>query len=590
MASTKKVLSVKEIRKQKAEKHSRKIRMLASFYRANPHRFAKDYLNIDLRLFQKILIFAMNWATNFLLITARGLSKTYMMAVFACIRCILYPGTKICIAGATRSQGNQVLYKIRDELMKRSRNLCYEIDGEITISQNKGECYFKNGSWIKVVTAGDSSRGHRANLVIIDEYVQVDKNTVDSVLEKFLSAEREPRFMSKPEYKNYPKERNIQMYASSAYFKSNWGYTKFKSYISQMVLHDNRRYFTCDLPYQLAIKEGLLSREQVEDQMSEDDFDEITFSMEMEGLWWGGNAESFFREDVLTRCRQLKPTQMLPPLKDALVGIGKIPQLEKGERRILSIDIALMASKRHKNDASAVMINRALPNKHMTGYISNYVYLDTWEGRTADEQGLDLMRLFYLYQCTDLVIDANGVGMAIADYIILDHYDPITGLTYGALTTLDPKDPMAERCKVKNALKCVWPVKGNMAFNSTINLNLRSAFTNGKIYLPIDEQLAEHDLMENNKKYRKMNPAQKIEMRVPFIQTSLLINELVNLKKDDSNGQIRLHERAGMRKDRFSSIVYNNYVVGELSKKLRAHDDNDFEISFMFRKPILRKS
>ena len=533
----------------------------------------------------------MNWATNFLIVACRGISKTYLMAVFCCIRCILYPGTKICIAGATRSQGNQVLYKIRDELMKRSKNLCYEIDGEITISTNKGECYFKNGSWIKVVTAGDSSRGHRANILIIDEYVQVNKNTIDSVLEKFLSAERLPPFMAKPEYKDYPRERNKQIYASSAYYKSNWGYTKFKSYISEMVLHDQRKYFTCAPPYQLAIKEGLLSREQIEDQMSEDDFDEITFYMEMCAFWYGGNAESFFREDTLLACRQLRPAQMLPPLKDVLDGNAKIPQLEPGERRIISLDIALMASKRHKNDASCILINRAVPNNRRTGYISNYVYLDSWEGRTADEQGLDLMRIFYKYSCTDIVIDANGVGMAIMDYIVLDHYDPATGETYGALTTTDPKDPIAERCKVKNALRCIWPVKATMAFNSTINLNLRAALTNGRIYLPVDEQTAELDMMENDKRFRKMASVYKTELRLPFIQTTLLINELVNLQKDDSNGQIRLKERPGMRKDRFSSLVYNNYCVGELSKLLRYRDGRGADISdtFLFRKPVLRK-
>lgn len=149
--------------------------------------------------------------------------------------------------------------------------------------------------------------------------------------------------------------------------------------------------------------------------MSEDDFDEITFYMEMCAFWYGGNAESFFREDVLSQCRQLKPAQMLPPLVDVLNGTAKVPPLEMGERRIISIDIALMASKRHKNDASSIMINRAIPNNRRTGYISNYVFLDSWEGRTANEQGLDLMRIFYKYQCTDIVIDANGVGMAIAD-------------------------------------------------------------------------------------------------------------------------------------------------------------------------------
>lgn len=150
---------------------------------------------------------------------------------------------------------------------------------------------------------------------------------------------------------------------------------------------------------------------------------------------------------------------------------------------------------------------------------------------------------------------------------------------------------MAERCKVKNAVRCIWPIKASMAFNSTINLNLRAALTNGKIYLPMDEQAAELDLMENNKRYRKAPSIQKVEMKLPFIQTTLLINELINLQKDDSNGQIRLKERPGMRKDRFSSLVYNNYCVGELAKQLRSYDNDSIDLShtLMFRKPVLRK-
>ncbi len=44
----------------------------ASFYRANPHRFAEDYLNIHLRLFQKILLYLMNEVNYFCYIAARG--------------------------------------------------------------------------------------------------------------------------------------------------------------------------------------------------------------------------------------------------------------------------------------------------------------------------------------------------------------------------------------------------------------------------------------------------------------------------------------------------------------------------------------
>ena len=47
-----------------------------------------------------------------------------------------------------------------------SENLKSEIE-DYTINANKAEIKFYNGSWIKVVTASDSGRGNRANVLII---------------------------------------------------------------------------------------------------------------------------------------------------------------------------------------------------------------------------------------------------------------------------------------------------------------------------------------------------------------------------------------------------------------------------------------
>ena len=78
-----------------------------------------------------------------------------------------------------------------------------------------------------------------------------------------------------------------------------------------------------------------------------------------------------------------------------------------GERRILSVDVALLASKKHDNDAAALIINSAIPISE-TQYSSNIVYLETHEGLTTDELGIVVMRTFYEYKCTDLVLDTNG--------------------------------------------------------------------------------------------------------------------------------------------------------------------------------------
>ena len=62
----------KEIANDKVERMMNGVAIWCSFYRANPHRFCKDYLNINLKLFQKILLVLMNVSNYFMYIAARG--------------------------------------------------------------------------------------------------------------------------------------------------------------------------------------------------------------------------------------------------------------------------------------------------------------------------------------------------------------------------------------------------------------------------------------------------------------------------------------------------------------------------------------
>lgn len=197
--------------------HRQAVARAASYYRANPHRFVKDFLHIDLRWFQKIVIFAMNLNPAFCMIASRGLGKTFLIAIYCCVRCVLYPGTKICIASGTRSQAINVLEKIKTEIVPKSIELKLELLGDIKTGSQEAIAQFKNGSYIKVVTASDSARGNRANVLILDEFRMIDKDTIDTVLTKFLTASRQPGYLSKPEYAHLKnQERNRQVYLSSA--------------------------------------------------------------------------------------------------------------------------------------------------------------------------------------------------------------------------------------------------------------------------------------------------------------------------------------------------------------------------------------
>ena len=53
----------------------------ASFYRENPHRFVADFLNVKLKLFQKILIFMMMHVYHYMYFQSRGAGKTWLTAI-----------------------------------------------------------------------------------------------------------------------------------------------------------------------------------------------------------------------------------------------------------------------------------------------------------------------------------------------------------------------------------------------------------------------------------------------------------------------------------------------------------------------------
>ena len=572
--------TTKEVFQEKSEKLMNGVAYWAAFYRKNPQRLCSDYLNVHLKLFQKILLYAMMHNNYFMYLASRGQGKTWLTALFCVVRSILFPGSKIVVCSSTRTQGNEVLLKITDDFCKNygwgSSNLNNEISYK-SVGQNKAVIEFKNGSWIRVVTASDSGRGARANVLIVDEFRMVELDTINTVLRRFLTAPRTPGYLNKQEFAHLA-ERNKEVYMSSCWYKSHWSFDKVKAYFVNM-LDDTKKYFVCSLPYQLAIMENLLSREQVEDEMSELDFDPIKFSMEMESLFFGDTDGAFFTYDDISKRRRIKNSfYALPVYNSRNI---KVPDLAFGERRILSVDVALLASKKHDNDAACLTINSAVPVTE-TNFSSNIVYMETHEGLTTDELGIIVMRMFYQYKCTDIALDTNGLGIGVYDFIIKDQYDSETGETYKGMSCCNDLD-MAERCKIRDAKKVIWSIKGTPSFNTEMCIALRTGFQNGRINLLVSEFEAEEIIKTNYKTYIKLPPKEQALYKAPYVQTSFLINELINLEHTINGANIKLSEKTGMRKDRYSSLGYNYWVVGQIEKKLKPKKTSSQSYNQLFK-------
>lgn len=405
----------KQVTQDKSEKIMSGVNLWCSFYRANPHRFAHDYLNLKLDKFQQIILVMMFECSNAVYLASRGGGKSFLLAVFCAIYCILYPGTRICLASKTRKQATEIIDKIQEILMPLSSNLCLEIV-DIQNNQVNASVTFKNGSKIVVVTAAESARHNRATVLVLDEYRLIDKNTIDTVLRKFLTSRRHPKYLDKPQYKDYPQEKTKELYASSCWYEAHWSYELVRTYVVNMIR--GRSYFCCAMPYQIAVREGRLDKEKVEDEMSESTFSPSSFRAEMECLFIGqGNGGLYSFDDIEKTRKLLYP--LFPKSNDFKLSDKRLllPAKMPGEIRIISADIALMSSAKYNNDATSIFVNQMLPVGN-GNYVSNIIYTRNDEGLRADVQALQIRKLFEDYDGDYLVIDSKGLGLPVVDLLI----------------------------------------------------------------------------------------------------------------------------------------------------------------------------
>lgn len=354
------------------------------------------------------------------------------------------------------------------------------------------------------------------------------------------------------------------------------------------MVDSNRRQFVCGFPYELSIKEGLLDPELVADDMADSDFSEVKFSMEMESLFFGADEGAFFDFDSVSKNRKIKYPMMPDNLSSKVQGNAlRIQSKQPNEIRVLSADIALMSSKRNKNDATAIFINQAMPTK-AGRYTNNIIYADSNEGLRTEEQALAIRRLYDEFMCDYIVLDTNGIGLGVFDALARDIVDPDTGEVYPAISCYNDKT-MADRCTVQGADKVIWSIKASAQFNSDCAIMLRDGFKSGRIRLLANEYDAEEYLSEI-KGYAGLSQAEKMKLQLPYIHTTLLIDELVKLQHDESSGKVRVYEKSGMRKDRYSSLSYNYYVSLQLENKMAKK--NNYSIGsadmFIIRAPSIR--
>ena len=149
----------------------------------NPEYFqwtVKTLLNIDL-IPEQVVILQELWTKAFpMYIASRGFGKSFLLAVYSCLKCILIPSTKIVIVGAAFRQ-SKVIFEYMDTIWKNApllQSICSDNSGP---RRDVDRCTMRiNDSWAMAVPLGDGGkiRGLRAHTIISDEFNCLSHDTL----------------------------------------------------------------------------------------------------------------------------------------------------------------------------------------------------------------------------------------------------------------------------------------------------------------------------------------------------------------------------------------------------------------------------
>lgn len=548
-----------------------------SFFRRNPHLFAKLYLGLKLFAYQQIILWALFQADNAIIEAARAAAKSFMLAVYIVVRCILYPGTHVIIASSTRAQAALIISeKILKELCGMSPMLRREI-ASFKNNQVETSVTFRNGSFAEIVTLSDSARGHRAHVIVIDEGRNIldDGDVVKKVIIPFLVS-RQPDFARLPEYNGRAEfiEEPTQIHISSSTDDQHWLSKASVNAMRGMLAGNGSVFFAMD--YTICLKHGIKSRKQMITAYR--DADPITRMTEYDNIMMKQGSMSFFTYAEL-RKQQVIALPFYPRTTDEFVSkaklINPIPR-QDGEVRIVAADFA--AVNRAGNDNSAFSLERLLPDVGDDGhklYRVQMPYMEAFKGTEIKAQAIRLQQLKQDFGAQYIVLDMRNIGVAVYDMLARPLYDPDRGVEYKPLRCMNDS-VIAARVNNPLAEECIFAISASNKLNAEMIMVFKAMLMEKTIEFLIPRDDGVEELRRFIPGYTKLTDAElKFRYEQPYLETMLMVSEIATLQYDraPSTGLIRVFEQGNNTKDRWSSVEMGTYFASQLARDMLNDED-----------------
>lgn len=340
------------------------------------------------------------------------------------------------------------------------------------------------------------------------------------------------------------------IYATSAGTKSSFAYQALIDYFEESII-DPSRAFTMGLDYRIPMKHGLIDANHVKNLKMSPSYNEQTFAAEYLGVWLGGSEESWFNFDKMSKYRKIKNPEWHQKFRE-----------DSSVFYLISVDVARAAG----GDASVAEVFRVniRDNRYFSTLVNIVMLGLTDETRTFEAQAIGIKRLIEEYNPREVVIDCNGLGLGLADWMIKSQTDEFGNIypAYGFFNNDEYK-----RIQPKDALQILYCMKANGPLNSKIHGNAYTRINGGMVRFLITEQEARSALL-STKNGSKMAYEKRIKRLMPHELTTKLFEEMANLRLKRTGTDIVLEQiNSRFPKDRYSAFAYGQWRIKELEEE-----------------------
>lgn len=472
----------------------------------------------------------------------RAYSKSFLSVLIMMIRCILYPGAHLFSAAGGKEQSSQILQEKTLDICNKIPAFKREIDwsrGATSMGKDHCKVIFKNNSDYENLAARESTRGLRKHSGLLEECVGIDQKMLQEILIPLMNVSRQCMDGTTHEEEVL---NQSQLYITTAGYKNTYSYDKLIQTLVQMLTEPDKA-FVMGGTWRIPVAIGLQPKNFINDLKKDSTFNEASFGREYESKWSGTVEDAFFDGEKFDRNRILQKSE------NEWSG-----RSSSQAYYILSVDVG------RKGCQSVICVFKVTPQPQGTS-IKNLVNIYTIEDGHFEDQAIKIKKLFYKYKARRVVIDGNGLGIGLLDYMIKSQVDG-SGDYYPPFGIYNDDENFYKKFRTNDTEdEAIYIIKANAPINTEAYSTVQSQIESGKVKFLIEEKIAKNKLL-GTKVGQAMNPEQRNEYLIPYKLTSILKEEMLNLREENEGINIILRQaNKSVKKDKFSALCYGLYYI-----------------------------